>query len=85
MLLLRLLGETSLSLLCSYSSQGLALDLGPLLRVGRLRASVLRSDRTGLKEHLIRGLWLTQDSGEGGVRSAGRACGGRGQRDVAAA
>ena len=30
-------------------------------------ASVLRSDRTGLKEQLIRGLWLTQAGGEGGV------------------
>ena len=35
------------------------MDLDPPLRVGRLKASVLRSDRTGLKE-LIRGLWLTQ-------------------------
>ena len=45
-LLLRLLGEISLSLLCSHSSRGSALDLAPPLRVGRLRASVLRSDRT---------------------------------------
>ena len=66
-LLLRLLGEISLSLLCSHSSWGSALDLAPPLRVGRLRASVLRSDRTGLKEQLIRGLWLTQAGGEGGV------------------
>ena len=86
-LLLRLLGEISLSLLCSYSSQGSALDLAPPLRVGRLRASVLRSHRTGLKEQLIRWLWLTQ-AGAGGGRGteAGQACArSRGRRDVAAA
>ena len=60
LLLLRLLGEISLSLLCSHSSQGSALDLDPPLRVGCLRASVLCSDTTGLKEQLLRGLWLTQ-------------------------
>ena len=65
-LLLRLLGEISLSLLCSYSSRGSALDLDPLLRAGRLRASVLRSDRTGSKEQLLRGLWLTQARGREG-------------------
>ena len=53
LLLLRLLGEISLSLLCFHSSWGSALDLAPPLRVGRLRASVLRSDRTGLKEQLL--------------------------------
>ena len=62
-LLLRLLGEISLSLLCSHSSWGSALDLDPPLCVGHLRASVLHSDRTGLKEQLIRGLWLTQARG----------------------
>ena len=69
-LLLRLLGEISLSLLCSHSSCGSALDLAPPPYVGRLRASVLHSDRTGLKEQLIQGLWLTQaGGGEGyGVR-----------------
>ena len=60
-LLLRLLGAISLSLLCSH--WGSALDLDPLLGVGRLRASVPRSDRTGLKEQLLRGLWLTQAGG----------------------
>ena len=65
-LLLRLLGEISLSLLCSHSSGGSALDLDPPLRVGRLRASVLHSDRTGLKEQLLRGLWLTQTGGREG-------------------
>ena len=39
------------------------MDLDPPLRVGRLRASVLCSDRTGLKEPLLRGLWLTQAGG----------------------
>ena len=65
-LLLRLLGEISLSLLCSHSSWGSALDLDPPLRVGHLRASVLRSDRTGFKEQLFRGLWLTQAGGREG-------------------
>ena len=66
LLLLRLLGEISLSLLCLHSSWGSALDLAPPLRVGRLRASVLHSVRTGLKEELIRGLWLTQAGGREG-------------------
>ena len=70
-LLLRLLGEISLSLLCSHSSRGSALDLDPPLHVGRLRVSVPRPDRTGLKEQLLRGLWLTQAGGEGGVRMRG--------------
>ena len=48
-MLLRLLGEISLSLLCSHSSWHSVLDLLPALRVGRLRASFLHSDRTGLK------------------------------------
>ena len=39
LLLLRQLGESSLSLLCSRRSWGSALDLVPPLRVGRLRAS----------------------------------------------
>ena len=65
-LLLRLLGEISLSLLCSYSSQGSAFDLDPPLCVGCLRASVLRSHRTGLKEQLLQGLWLTQAGGREG-------------------
>ena len=83
-LLLSLLGAISLSLLCSHSSRGSALDLDPPLRVGRLRASVPRPDRTGLKEQLLRGLWLTQ-AGVGRGTDAGRACGGRGRRDVAPA
>ena len=70
-LLLRLLGEISLSLLGLHSSWGSALDLAPPLRVGHLRASVLRSDRTGLKEQLIGGLWFTQASGREGYRMPG--------------
>ena len=42
------------------------MDMDPPLHVGRLRASVLHSDRTGLKEQLIRGLWLTQTGGREG-------------------
>ena len=64
--LLRLLGEIFLSLLCSHSSRGSALDLDPPLHVGHLRASVLCSDRKGLKEQLLRGLWLTQAGGREG-------------------
>ena len=84
LLLLRLLREIPLSLLCLHNSGGSALDLDTPLRVGRLRASVLLSDRTGLKEQLIRGLWLPP-AGEGKGTDAGRACGGRGQHDVATA
>ena len=62
-----LLGEISLSLLCLHSSWDSALDLAPPLRVGPLRAFVLFSDRTGLKEQLIRGLWLTQARGREGT------------------
>ena len=72
-LLLRLLGEISLCLLCSHSSRGSALDLDPPLHVGCLRASVLCSDRTGLKEQLLQRLWLTEAGGEGGVQNVGRA------------
>ena len=44
MLFLRLHGEISLSLPCSHSSWGLALDLAPPLRVGRLRESFGKSE-----------------------------------------
>ena len=83
-LLLRLLGEISLSLLCSHSSWGSALDLALLLHVGRLRASVFHSDRMGLKEQLIGGSGSLRPGGGRGT-DAGRACSGRGRRDVAAA
>ena len=66
LLLLRLLGEISLSFVCSHSSQVSALDLDPPLHVGRLRDSVLRSHRTGLKEQLLRWLWLTHAGGREG-------------------
>ena len=65
-MILRLLGEISLSLLCLHSSWGSALDLALPLHVGRLRASVLHSDRTGLKQQLTRGLWLIQAGGKEG-------------------
>ena len=70
-LLLRLLGEISLSLLCPHSSWGSALDLAPPLRVGLLRVSVPHPDRTVLKERLIRGLWLTQSRGREGYGMGG--------------
>ena len=70
-LLLRLLGEISPSLPCSHSSRSSALDLDPPLRVGRLRASIPGPDRTGLKEQLLRGLWLTQAVGREGYRGGG--------------
>ena len=71
LLLLRLLGEISLSLLCSHSSWGSALDLPLPLHVGCPLACLLHPDRTRLKEQLLRGLWLTQAGGEGGVRMRG--------------
>ena len=70
-LLLRLLGEISLSLLCSYSSRGSALDLDPPVHVGPLRVSVPHPDRPGLKEQLLQGLWLTQAGGRERYRGGG--------------
>ena len=84
-LLLRLLGEISLSLLCSYSSRDSALDLDPPLHVGRLRASLPRPDRTGLKEQLLRGLWLTQAGGREGYGGGGAHLRCQRRRDVAPA
>ena len=71
LLILRLLGEISLSLLCSHSSWGSGLDLAPPLCVRCLRVSVPCPDRTGLKEQLLRGLWLTQAGGREGYRVQG--------------
>ena len=85
LLLLRLLGEISLSLLCSHSSRGSALDLDPPLRVGRLRASVPLPDRMGLKEQLLRGLWLTQAGGREGYGGGGASLPWQRRRDVAPA
>ena len=84
-LLLRLLGEISLSLLCSHSFWDSALDLAPPLRVGRLRVSVLRSDRRGLKEQLLRGLWLTQAGGREGYGGGGASLWQQRHHDVAPA
>ena len=64
--------EISLSLLCSCSSWGSALDLAPPLHVGCPLASVLCPDRRGLKERLIRGLWLTQAGGREGYGMRGK-------------
>ena len=72
-LLLRLLGEISLTL-CLHSSRGSALDLDPPLRVGHLRASVSRPDRTGLKEQLLRWSGSVRPQGGRGTEEAGRAC-----------
>ena len=71
MLLLRLLGEISLSLLCSCSSWGSALDLAPLLSVGRLRVvcSSLRQD--GVQGAAGSGALAHSGWGEGGVRMHG--------------
>ena len=71
-LLLRLHGETSLSLLCSHSSWGSALDLAPPLHVAHPLVSVLCPDRRGLKDWLIRGLWLTQAWGREGYGIRGK-------------
>ena len=84
-LLLRLLGDISLSLLCSHSSRGSALDLAPPLRVGHLRASVPRPDRMGLKEQLLRGLWLTQGGGRERYGGGGASLQRQRRRDVAPA
>ena len=50
---------------------GFSFGFGPPLHLGRPRASVLHSDRTGLKEQLIRGLWLTQARGREGYQVRG--------------
>ena len=89
LLLLRLLGGISLSLLCLHSSWGSALVLAPPLHVGGPQDSVPCPDRRGLKQRLIRALLLAQarereeyGSYNWNVR---RACSGRGQCDVATA
>ncbi|XP_049567537.1 uncharacterized protein LOC125964873 isoform X2 [Orcinus orca] len=48
------------------SSWRSALDLAPPLRVGHLRVCFLHPGNTGLKEQLLRGLWLTQAGGRVG-------------------
>ena len=50
---------------------GFSFGFGPTSAIGHLRASVLHSDRMGLKQQLIRGLWLTQAGGREGYRIRG--------------
>ena len=45
--------------------------MDPPLCVGHLRVSVRRSDRAGLKEQLILGLWVTQAGGREGYGMQG--------------
>ena len=85
LLLLRLLGEISLSFLCSHSSWESALDLALPLCVGRLRASVLCSEKTGIKEQLLQELLLTQARGREGYGMQVKPSGGRGQHDASPA
>ena len=47
------------------------MDLDLPLHVGRLRASVPAQTVPGLKEQLIRGLWLTQAGGREGYGGGG--------------
>ena len=47
------------------------MDLDPPLHVGCLRAYVPCPDRTGLKQQLISGLWLTQAVGREEYRVRG--------------
>ena len=70
LLLLRLLGEISLSLLFSHSSWGSALDLDPPLCVVSLRASALHR-QDGVKEAADSGALAHLGQGEGGVRMRG--------------
>ena len=65
-MLLRLHGEISLPLLFSHSSWVSALHLALPLHVGHPLMSVLHPDSRGLKEQLIKGLWLTQAGGREG-------------------
>ena len=62
LLLLRLLGEISLSLLCSQLL-GFSFGFGPTSACRSPEGICSCPDRTGLKEQLIRGLWLTQAGG----------------------
>ena len=87
--LLRLHGEISLSLLCSHRSLGSALALAPTLCVGRPPVSVPHPDWRRLKQRLTGVLLFTQVGESEGYGShnwnAGRACSGRGRRDIAPA
>ena len=59
--------------------------LDPPLHVGRLRASVPRPDRTGLKEQLLPRLWLTQAGGRERYGGGGASLRRQRRRDVAPA
>ena len=89
LLLLRLHGDISLSLLCSHNSWGSAFVLVPPLCVGHPQAFILHPDSRSLKQRLIMALLLTQArarEGDGSYNwNAGWACIGRGQGDVATA
>ena len=89
LLLLRLRGEISLSLLCSHSFLGSALVFAPPLHLGHPQASFLCPDKRGLKQLLIRALLLSQAREREGYDShnwdVGNVCGGRGQCEVATA
>ena len=88
-LLLRLHGEISFSILCLHSSWGSTLVLAPPLYVSCCQASIPYPDRRGLKQRLIRAPLLTQAGEREGYGShnwnAGRACSGKGWRDIATA
>ena len=79
---LRLLGEISLSLLCSHSSRGSALDLDPPLRVGRLRASVLQD---GVKGAAASGSLAHSGGGREWYGGGGASLRRQRRRDIAAA
>ena len=89
LLLLRLHGAVSLSLLCSHSSWGSSLVFAPALHIGHSQESVPLPDRRGLKQQLITALLLTQAWEKEGYSShnwtVGQAWGGRGQHDIATA
>ena len=83
--LLRLLGEISLSLLCSHSSRGSALNSAPPLRVGRLRASVLSLRQDGVKGAADSGALAHSGRGREGYGGGGASLRRQRRRDVAAA
>ena len=82
LLLLRLQGEISLSLLCLHSSWGSVLVLAPPLCVGHPQASFTHPDRRGLKQQLIR---LSCSLRLGGGRGTVVIIGMRGEPEVAEA
>ena len=93
LLLLRLLGEISLSLPHSYSSWGSSFVQLPGFSVGVGPVSACRSPESVCSSLTQDGVKAAADSGaldhsgrrEGGARTRGRASGGRGRHDAAAA